>query len=239
MQKTLGLVAISVGRPHQTLIAHLHGAANLNHSRDTTTTRSGHALQRAWIGRGLIGLSIVVFVLLWIAGDAATLALRYERAKVLHGEYWRLFTAHWVHSGFRHMALNAAGAVVIAALFTRTYRIGQWLLVLLASIVAIDIGFLCLEKQLDWYVGASGVLHGALAAGAIAWWRTEARFMAAALNAILIGKLAWEQLQGALPLAGGMPVIVDAHLYGAIGGAMTACLIEAMQRSGHRHPQGD
>jgi hypothetical protein len=36
----------------------------------------------------------------------------------------------------------------------------------------------------------------------------------------VLGKLAWEQLHGALPLAGEMPVIVDAHLYGAIGGAV-------------------
>jgi membrane associated rhomboid family serine protease len=90
---------------------------------------------------------------------------------------------------------------------------------------AIDLGFLLLEPQLKWYVGASGVLHGALAAGAIAWWRTESRTMALTLSAIVFGKLAWEQVHGALPLAGEMPVIVDAHLYGAIGGAIAVTFI--------------
>jgi hypothetical protein len=49
--------------------------------------------------------------------------------------------------------------------------------------------------------------------------------MALALSAIVFGKLAWEQLHGALPLVGEMPVIVDAHLYGAIGGALAAVSI--------------
>ena len=81
-----------------------------------------------------------------------------------------------------------------------------------------------LEPQLEWYVGLSGVLHGALAAGAIGWWRHESKPLALALTAVLVGKLAWEQWQGALPLSGDMPVVVDAHLYGAIGGALAgAC----------------
>ena len=35
----------------------------------------------------------------------------------------------------------------------------------IASTMAIDAGFLCLMPGLDWYVGCSGVLHGAMAAG--------------------------------------------------------------------------
>jgi len=95
-------------------------------------------------------------------------------------------------------------------------------LILLGSAVVIDLGFVLFEPQLLWYVGLSGVLHGALAAGAIAWWQHETRPLALALTAILAGKLSWEQWHGALPLSGDMPVIVDAHLYGAIGGLVVA-----------------
>jgi hypothetical protein len=62
------------------------------------------------------------------------------------------------------------------------------------------------------------------------WWRTESRTMALALSAIVLGKLIWEQWHGALPLAGEMTVIVDAHLYGAIGGALAAAGIEIGKR---------
>jgi rhomboid family GlyGly-CTERM serine protease len=189
--------------------------------------KQGRNLAMGW---WLIGLALGAMVLLWALGDKPELALRYDRQQILEGQYWRLITGHWVHDGLRHMALNVLGALVIAFLFLRTYTVIQWVAVLGMSTIAIDVGFLWLEPQLEWYVGASGVLHGALVAGAIAWWRTESRFMALALSAIVCGKLAWEQSHGALPLAGEMPVIVDAHLYGAIGGLLASICIELTRR---------
>ena len=147
--------------------------------------------------------------------------LRYDRGAVLEGhEYWRLVTAHWVHGSVTHAALNLAGLAIIALLFPRQYSVAQWVWIAALSTAAIDAGFIWSEPQLDWYVGLSGVLHGALAAGALCWWRSESKRMALALTAILVGKLVWEQMAGALPLSGEMPVIVNAHLYGAIGGAL-------------------
>ena len=116
------------------------------------------------------------------------------------------------------------GVGLIAGLFSRDYSFRQWLWILLLSLAAIDVGFVFFEPQLDWYVGLSGVLHGALAAGAVAWWCHERRLLRRSLTAVLVGKLAWEQWHGALPLSGDMPVIVDAHLYGAIGGLIAALL---------------
>jgi hypothetical protein len=49
--------------------------------------------------------------------------------------------------------------------------------------------------------------------------------LALALSAVLVGKLAWEQWHGALPLSGDMSVVVDAHLYGAIGGALAGAAV--------------
>lgn len=177
-------------------------------------------------GAWLVGLALAAMVLLWLGGAGVQAALRYERDAVLDGEYFRLITGHLVHFDLRHLSLNVAGAALIALLFARTYALWQWIAVLAVSVLSIDLGFLIFKPQLDWYVGASGVLHGALAAGAIAWWRTESRLFAFILSAIVVGKLAHEQLQGALPLAGELPVIVDAHLYGALGGGATAAIVE-------------
>ena len=173
----------------------------------------------------LLGLLCSLSVLLALGGDEARLALRYDREAVLSGEYWRLLVGHLVHGTPAHLILNMTGLGLIAALFPRDYTLGQWLLIGLASVAAIDAGFVLFEPQLHWYVGLSGVLHGALAAGAVAWWRHETKPLAAALSAILTAKLAWEQTHGALPLSGDMPVIVNAHLYGAIGGLTAAFAI--------------
>jgi len=53
------------------------------------------------------------------------------------------------------------------------------------------------------------------------------------LLALIIGKLAWEQVAGALPgsesVAGGN-VVVNAHLYGAIGGAIIGTILLFFKR---------
>lgn len=173
----------------------------------------------------LLGLICGASVLLAFGGETARLALRYERVAILGGEYWRLITGHLVHGSTAHLLLNMVGLGLIAGLFPRDYSLGQWLFIGVASVAAIDAGFVLFEPQLDWYVGLSGVLHGALAAGAVGWWRHETKPLAAVLSAILAGKLAWEQHFGALPLSGDMPVIVNAHLYGAVGGSLAAVAI--------------
>ena len=186
--------------------------------------------RRGWVA---IGLLAAVVVLLSLAPDVAT--LRYERVLILQqGEWWRLLTGHLVHANVHHLLLNLAGLALVVALFPVEYSLAGWTVIVLASVLAIDLGFVFLRPGLVWYVGASGVLHGVLAAGAIKWWREQPRWLAAVLSAILLGKLTWEQTQGALPLSGSMPVIVDAHLFGAVGGACAALALWQKQRIGVR-----
>jgi len=175
-----------------------------------------------------------ISVLLALGGEPVRLALRYERPAVLAGEYWRLLTGHWVHASSAHLLLNMAGLGLMTLLLARDYSLRQWLVVLLASVFAIDAGLVFFQPQLNWYVGLSGVLHGTLAAGAVAWWRHERWPLALMLSVGLAGKLAWEQWHGALPLSGDLPVIVDAHLYGALGGLAAGL---GLWRRTHRSPQ--
>jgi rhomboid family GlyGly-CTERM serine protease len=192
------------------------------------------ATNRGRLGRGhsvLIGALISTVVLLAIAGDDARQSLRYERSAVMAGQWWRLLTGHFVHYGIHHLSLNLVGMGLIAALFGRDYGAPQWLWILFCSVLAIDIGFVFYEPQMDWYVGFSGVLHGAIAAGIVAWWRYENRLFTLSIAALFIVKLCWEQYRGALPLSGDMPVAVDAHLYGAIGGTLAAASIAIWRQS--------
>ena len=173
----------------------------------------------------LLGLLCGAVVLLALGGETARQALRYERSAVIAGEYWRLITGHLVHSSVAHLVLNMAGLALVPGLFPRDYSLRQWLLIAAFSVASIDVGFVFYEPQLQWYVGLSGALHGALAAGAVAWWRHETSLLALLLSLLLGGKLLWEQVHGALPFSGDMPVIVDAHLYGALGGLLAGLLI--------------
>jgi rhomboid family GlyGly-CTERM serine protease len=164
-------------------------------------------------------LGAVLAVLLAVAatGEAGRTALRYERSALSHYQWWRLVTAHLVHLSLWHALLDCAGLVLMWILFAREFSVRRWLAILLCAAATIDAGLWFLSPAVDWYLGASGVLHGALAAGAVAWYR-RADAMGAGLLVLLVAKLIYEQLHGTSVLAHGLPLVPQAHLYGALGG---------------------
>lgn len=169
---------------------------------------------------------VTVLLIFSLGGEPLRLWLRYERGAILLGhEVWRLVTGHLVHAGWQHTWLNLSGLIIISVLFRHTYNVAEWLIVGLISALCIDLGLLYWMPYLQWYLGLSGVLHGVLVAGALFWWRSNNRRLASLLLIMIVCKLAWEQWQGALPLSGALNVIVNAHLYGAIGGLFSGLLL--------------
>ena len=173
------------------------------------------------LGFGLLVACAVLF-LPELAGEAGRELLRYDRAGLAHGQWWRLLTAHVVHLDLEHAALNSLGLVLMWALFARDYKPGQWILIVLSAITAIDAGLWLRDSTVAWYVGSSGVLHGVMAAGTLAHLRRR-DLDGWGLAAFIVVKLAFEQYSGALPFSdSGAGVIVDAHLYGTVGGLAAA-----------------
>jgi rhomboid family GlyGly-CTERM serine protease len=180
-------------------------------------------------GKFGIGLLIACAVLLLpvLGGDAGRALLRYDRAGLAAGQWWRLLTAHVVHLDLEHAALNSLGLVLMWALFARDYKPGQWALILLSAITAIDAGLWLRDSTVVWYVGSSGVLHGVMAAGTLAHLRRR-DLDGWLLAAFIIVKVSYEQHTGALPFAdSGAGVIVDAHLFGALGGLALAIILKS------------
>ena len=168
--------------------------------------------------------------LIAVFGEPGRLLLRWERALIVDGELWRLLTGHLVHLGGTHLVLNLAGLLLVWFLVGRDLKPLQWVVICLVSVVAIDLGFWVLNPSLSWYVGLSGVLHGMLAAGVVVA-ASDARKDLVMLGVLVIAKLFYEQVAGALPGSGtvsGGPVIVDAHLYGAVSGAVAGAIMRRL-----------
>jgi rhomboid family GlyGly-CTERM serine protease len=173
-----------------------------------------------------LALLLVCLALLVLAltGEGGRLALRYERAALAAGQFWRLASAHLVHLGLRHALVNVLGLALLWMLFARDYSPRQWLLIVLAAVLAIDAGLWLLDSTVRWYVGSSGVLHGILAAGALAWVRRGQK-EGWLLVLLLAGKLAYEHWAGPLPFSGDIAVVTSAHLFGVVGGALAALVV--------------
>lgn len=161
--------------------------------------------------------------------------LEYERTAVVAGEAWRLVTGHLVHADWAHLGWNVAGLALVTWLFAREYGPRDWAWILLGSTAAVDLGFLLLEPQLGWYVGFSGVLHGLAAAGLVAWAARTRDWITLVVAGVFALKLGWEHFVGPMAFTSGtlaVPVVHEAHTYGAIGGALAAALALVRGRGG-------
>ena len=191
--------------------------------------RLGASPVRAWLVPGVV---VLVSLALMLSADAGREWLRFDRAGISAGEAWRLLTGHFVHLGPSHTILNLAGLVLVWFLVGRAFALQQWLWVMAGSVGAIDLGLWFGSPQLEWYVGLSGLLHGMLAAGILAGLADRSS-EALILALVVAGKLAWEQFAGPLPgseaTSGGV-VIVDAHLYGVLGGLAVAAALIRVRR---------
>lgn len=159
-------------------------------------------------------------------------SLRFDRAAIGAGNFWLLLTGNFVHLGTNHLLMNMAGFVLVIALVWTRFNWIEWVLITLFSSLVVGIGLYWLDKDVLWYVGFSGTLHGLIIAGTLADLRYYPK-SAGVLLALVVGKLAWEQFAGALPgsesVAGGS-VVVNSHLYGAIGGAVLGLVLMLANR---------
>ena len=172
-------------------------------------------------------------ILLEAGGDAARLTFRFDRSALGGGELWRLLSGHLVHLGPSHLLLNLAGLGLVWALVGARLTPITWAVAAGIITFVIDAGLWYLRPSLDWYVGLSGLLHGLLVLGMLVGLR-EAPLESVVMLAAVGLKLGYEQLVGPLPgsteSAGG-PVVVDAHLYGAIGGLLAAAWLQIRVRA--------
>jgi rhomboid family GlyGly-CTERM serine protease len=194
---------------------------------ETPATGSGGVLKSLNCDRAY-GLALLLVAaglgLLELGGDPVRNALGYDRDAIAGGEWWRLISAHFVHLDAEHTVLNALGVVLMWALFARDYPPLRWLAIYLFAAASVSAGLWFFSPEVEWYVGSSGALHGVMAAGTLAHL-VRRDLDGWILAAFIVGKLSYEQIAGQMPFAGTSNTIVDAHLYGAIGGLACAALL--------------
>ena len=150
-------------------------------------------------------------------------SLRYDRRAILSGDWWLLITGNLVHLGWSHLWLNAAGLILIYLLYGPLLNASLWVVHGFVTCLGVGLGLLWLNPELYWYVGLSGSLHGLFIVGLLLDARKDLKF-ALMVFTVFAAKLLWEQFNGPLPgseASAGGKVVVDAHLYGAISGAIS------------------
>ena len=113
-----------------------------------------------------------------LAGLAPTV-FAYDRTAILHGEWWRLWTGHWVHFSVSHLAWNLI-VLLGAGAWLERLQPGRLRRYALLAAPVISLAFLLGEPAMQTYGGLSGLATGAVVLltlvrlgqdqAARAWW---------------------------------------------------------------------
>jgi len=115
-------------------------------------------LQKAPVTRCLAGLVLLVWGMQWWVGPAAIPTAGLVKPAYFAGEWWRLFTAPWLHGNLVHMALNLLALLYLGK---RVELFARWPHLLVVLLFASLAGGILSAYQLEASsVGISGGLMG-------------------------------------------------------------------------------
>lgn len=180
--------------------------------------------RRTWLA--IAALIAGMAVLQALPADARA-ALRFDRTALLEGELWRLFTAHLVHLGWAHWALNALGLVLCGALADPLPSPGRLLARLALPGLGVSLMLLAFDPSLTHYVGLSGVLYGLFV---LTLWPQARRgdVLGGVALATVLAWMTWQWVVGPVAsevaLIGGA-IVARAHAYG-VAGAIVLLMLE-------------
>ena len=184
----------------------------------------------AKVTRVLIGVNVAVYVAELVQGGGVygVNSTIYDKGflyapYVAQGDWWRLFTAAFLHYGPIHLLLNMLGLYWFGSLLEQRLGSGRFLLLYVVSGLAGSAGALVVSPT-SATVGASGAIFGILGAGLVLEQQRDYVFGGSALGVIVANLV--------LTFAWSGNISVGGHIGGLIGGAAATL---ALSRFGRGH----
>jgi rhomboid family GlyGly-CTERM serine protease len=180
-----------------------------------------------------------VLVLCGMFSATADNFLQFDRSRIDNGEWWRLLSGQLVHYGIYHLLMNLAALLVCGYAFLDDFKPGAYACVLLFLGLCVGFGIYWGNPELEYYRGLSGALHGLIIFSLLITLKQTPFINITGLLVVVVKiwheqqsnyqATSWQQL---MPV----PVVVDAHLYGAISGFFCALIYFSIRYFYLRNP---
>lgn len=195
--------------------------------------------KRALVTMTLVGINIALFALAFIAPalnqELLLNAANQPMAVLDGGQYWRLFTAMFLHAGLAHVLLNMLALYSLGSVLEITFGHARFALIYLLGGLVGSVLSAALNTPMTFSVGASGAVFaafGAEAAHLYANWRVMGPAARLRLRQVIVFAALNFSIGFLGNLTGGGVFLIDnwAHIGGFAGGALLAALIGPLYR---------
>ena len=188
--------------------------------------------RQPWVSYALVLVNVAVW-LLTIASGAALMQAPADTmlvwggnaaSEVQRGDWWRLLTAVFLHSGLMHLAMNMAALLCTGPTVERVYGSRRFLLLYLGAGLAGSALSMHFSAQHATAVGASGAVFGVAGALLVAALRHR-RFLPTVLSFYTLGGVGLLLLDAMLRGFGSAKVDNAAHIGGLLAGCLLALIL--------------
>lgn len=180
----------------------------------------------------LLVVNILVFAIMTLAGGSQNISnlVRFGavvKDRIAYGEWWRLFTASFIHIGFMHILLNMYFLYQIGPVFEKLYGSRNFLIIYLLAGIMGNLLTFAFGSSSTVSAGASTSLYGlfGLAIGIILNYKGDSMlssFGASFLSVIAIN-IVYSLINPSIGLLG--------HLGGLLAGVILAGIFPVINRS--------
>ncbi len=195
-------------------------------ARQRTKVKTVSSVEEPTLTYVLIGINVAVALGTFLSGASATgggglgstllTDGSVSRPAVDSGEYWRILTAGFLHTGFIHLLFNMFGLYILGGLLEPAIGRLRFGVIYFVSLLAGSFGALLLEPTAPT-VGASGAIFGLMGAAVVVMRNRGVNPMESGLGL-------WIGLN--LLITFTIPNIsIGGHIGGLVGGAVAAALM--------------
>lgn len=171
-----------------------------------------------WVTLALAGSMVALFA----AFGPAPGSLVYDRVAIAGAQWWRLLTAHLVHSDLEHLTWNVAGLLVLGTLLERIDR-RTYSIALFGGMLCVDMALIGHLPSIGYYCGLSGALNALLLPLLVELWRRTRSPLVPVIAAASLIKILVELFLGdALFTHTAWTSVPAAHLAGWLVGGLAA-----------------
>ena len=193
-----------------------------------------NAPERGWLARvpWATGLVAIGALALHRSPDASR-ALEFDRARILAGEWWRVWTGHFAHFGLSHLGWNVA-VFLPAGIWAERLTPARTRALLALAPAMIGGVLLAFDPALEIYAGLSGVVSGVVTLLALTQLAATARekWFWWSVLALLALKIGVEVFAGQPIFARGPDAGFRAVPLAHVAGVLCALAVHAVGRRG-------